>query len=211
MDDMTIIQHAHTLGEQINITELCSADMAAAIPLLSRNITAAYRLAARIYLCSLIPGFHPTQGSCIQLVDKLVAVLRQIPAGPTGFDRSLSWVYLIGGSVALAGSPFRAFFEERVALMGDLANIGSFGRVVALLREVWAEQDVLMAQQAAVQSVAGSPRASPPPATTTMEAPQQQTVGQTAAAGTPALAPASQPYVHWRDVMQMKGWDYLLI
>ncbi|EGS17362.1 putative transcription factor [Thermochaetoides thermophila DSM 1495] len=211
MDDMTIIQHAHTLGEQINITELYSAEMATAIPSLSRNITAAYRLAARIYLCSLIPGFHPTQGSCIQLVDKLVAVLRQIPAGPTGFDRSLSWVYLIGGSVALAGSPFRAFLEERVALMGDLANIGSFGRVATLLREVWAQQDVLMAQQAAVQSVVGSPRASPPPVTTTMEAPQQQTVGQTAVAGTSALAPASQPYVHWRDVMQMKGWDYLLI
>ena len=102
-------------------------------------------------------------------------MLQYIPSGPTGFDRSLAWVYLVGGSVSVAGSSFRLFFEDRVAQLGDLADFGSFGRVACLLREVWLQAD----QQAAS------------PISATSEVPQQ--------------------YIHWRDVMQMKGWDYLLI
>lgn len=183
MDDITLCQHVHVLGDQIGLTELgegtpilpFNSNGSLSPKQLSKNMTAAFRLAARIYLCSLVPGFYPTQASCVGLVEKLTTVLQQIPSGPTGFDRSLSWVYLVGGSVSIAGSSFRAFFEDRVAQLGELASLGSFGRASSLLREVWLQAD----QQATS------------PISATSEAPQQ--------------------YIHWRDVMQMKGWDYLLI
>ncbi|KAK3984148.1 putative transcriptional regulatory protein pro-1 [Cladorrhinum sp. PSN332] len=191
MDDITLCQHVLVLGDQIGLTEIpgeipvlpFNANGTLSPKQLSKNITAAFRLAARIYLCSLVPGFSPSQASCIGLLDKLTVVLGTIPSGLQGFDRSLSWVYLVGGSVSLPGSSFRVFFEDRIAQLGDLADFGSFGRVVCLLREVWAQTDMVSAASSpAIVVVEG-------------EAPQQQ---QTA-------------YIHWRDVMQMKGWDYLLI
>jgi hypothetical protein len=186
MDDITLCQHVHVLGDQIGLTEI--AESTPKLPFnangtlspkqLSRNMTAAFRLAARIYLCSLVPGFHPSQTSCLGLVEKLTTVLGHIPSGPAGFDRSLSWVYLIGGAFSTPGSSYRAFFEDRIAQLGDLANFGSFGRVTCLLRELWGQQ---------ADSQVGSPSSAG------SEVPQQQ------------------QYVHWRDVMRMKGWDFLLI
>lgn len=160
-----------TLGEHITQTE---DDMPLKNPFdqngaldagqLSLNITAAFRIAARIYLCSLVPGFTPAQASCRNLVERLTHVLEFIPAGAHGFDKSMVWVYLMGGAVSTAGSSFRAFFEGRIASLGDAADCGSFGRVACLLREVWARADA-----------------------------QPEIV------------------VSWRDVMQSKGWDFLLI
>ncbi|KAI6382925.1 Transcriptional regulatory protein pro1 [Pyricularia grisea] len=191
MDDITLCQHVHVLGDQIGLTEV--GETAPKLPFnsngslspkqLSKNITAAFRLAARIYLCSLVPGFNPTQASCIGLVEKLTNVLQHIPSGHQGFDRSLVWVYLVGGSVSQPGSSFRGFFEDRVAQLGEAANFGSFGRVSSLLRETWIEADQLVA----MQSQACSP----------------------AASETGSVIPTH--YIHWRDVMQTKGWDYLLV
>ncbi|PBP25769.1 hypothetical protein BUE80_DR003300 [Diplocarpon rosae] len=150
MDDMQLCQHVHALGDQIGLTEV--GDLGPRIPYsahgvlspkqLSKNMTAAFRIAARIYLCSLVPGFTPGQASCVGLVAKLSQVLDFIPSGPLGFDRSLVWVYLVGGSLSLADSPFRAFFGDR------LHGLGGGGET---------------------------------------------------------------HYVSWRDVMQRKGWDFLLI
>ncbi|RAL62502.1 hypothetical protein DID88_005067 [Monilinia fructigena] len=93
MDDIQLCQHVHALGDQIGLTEIGEAGPR--IPYnshgvlspkqLSRNMTAAFRLAARIYLCSLVPGFSPSQESCVGLVAKLTQVLEFIPAGPVGF------------------------------------------------------------------------------------------------------------------------------
>jgi hypothetical protein len=178
MDDIQLCQHVHALGDQIGLTEI--GDPGPKIPFnangvlspkqLSKNITAAFRIAARIYLCSLVPGFTPSQASCVGLVSKLTQTLEFIPSGQSGFDRSLVWVYLIGGSVSTANSSFRSFFEERLQGLGDLANMGSFGRVSSLLTEVWSHVD-----------------------------------GRLSPGGGEAH------YVSWRDVMQMKGWDFLLI
>lgn len=178
MDDIQLCQHVHALGDQIGLTEI--GDLGPKIPYnthgvlsanqLSKNVTAAFRLAARIYLCSLVPGFTTSQASCVGLVAKLTQVLEFIPSGQLGFDRSLVWVYLIGGSVSTADSRFRAFFEARLQRLGELANFGSFGRVSCLLKEVWGHVD-----------------------------------GRYSPAGGDAR------YVSWRDVMQMKGWDFLLI
>ncbi|KAG4029916.1 hypothetical protein MFRU_014g02080 [Monilinia fructicola] len=178
MDDIQLCQHVHALGDQIGLTEI--GETGPRIPYnshgvlspkqLSRNMTAAFRLAARIYLCSLVPGFSPSQDSCVGLVAKLTQVLDFIPAGPVGFDRSLVWVYLVGGSVSTTNSPFRQYFAERAAALGELADHGSFGRVSTLLKEVWGHVD-----------------------------------GRFSPGGGEAH------YVSWRDVMQMKGWDFLLI
>jgi len=97
-------------------------------------------------------------------------VLEFIPSGPGGFDRSLVWVYLIGGSVSTLGSPFRALFDERVLGLGELSEFGSFGRLACLLREVWSRND-----------------------------------------GQHSPGASDTPCVSWRDVMQLKGWDVLLI
>jgi hypothetical protein len=182
MDDITLCTHVHALGDQIGLTEV--GDNGPKMPFnangtlspkqLSKNITSAFRLAARIYLCSLVPGFSPSQASCVGLVEKLTHVLQHIPSGPSGFDRSLSWVYLIGGSVSGLNSTFRQFFNDRIAQLGDGANNGSFGGVAALLQEVWHQADCSQ--------------------------PSPNATGNTEA-----------PYISWRDVMQMKGWDYLLI
>jgi hypothetical protein len=198
MDDITLCQHVQVLGEQIGLTEMAEAaasgltvppspklpfnmDSSLDSIQLSRNITAAFRLAARIYLCSLVPGFSPTQSSCAGLIEKLTSVLSHIPAGPTGFDRSVVWVYLVAGAVSTPGSGFRAFFEDRVARLGDFASFGSFGRVNCLLREVWAQNDDLFLAQDGQES----------PVSAGSEGPQS--------------------HIHWRDVMQIKGWDFLLI
>jgi hypothetical protein len=177
MDDIQLCQHVHSLGDQIGLTELnepgpkipFNAHGVLSPKQLSKNITAAFRLAARIYLCSLVPGFSPSQASCVGLIAKLTSVLEFIPSGAGGFDRSLVWVYLIGGSVSTAGSPFRALFDERILGLGDLSEFGSFGRLVCLLREVWSLVD-----------------------------------GQTPGG-------SEHQYVSWREVMLMKGWDFLLI
>ena len=124
MDDIQLCQHVHSLGDQIGLTEI--NESGPKIPFdangvllpkqLSKNITAAYRLAARIYLCSLVPGFSPSQASCVGLVTKLAQALEFIPSGQCGFDRSLVWVYLIGGSVSTLSSPFRGLFGKAALL-----------------------------------------------------------------------------------------------
>lgn len=195
MDDITLCQHVHVLGDQIGITEMgetgpkipFNANGSLSPKQLSRNMTQAFRLTARIYLCSLVPGFSPSQPSCMDLIERLTTVLQHIPSGPVGFDRSLVWVYLLGGSMSGVGSSFRTFFEDRVSQLGEQADYGSFGRVACLLREVWARNDELVCSPSTATSAAAGIKP---------EVPAQQ--GQ-------------QQFVHWRDVMQMKGWDFLLI
>ena len=183
MDDFTLCQHVSTLGEQISLTEMndsgpkmpYSGNGTLSPKQLAKNITSAFRVAARIYLCSLVPGFSPKQPSAMALVEKLTNVLQFVPSGPTGNDRGLVWVYLIGGSISIPGSSFRTFFEDRIVQLGNDAECGSFGRMVKLLRETWAHND--------------------------------QSVSSTADAN----GEIAQPHIHWRDVMQMNGWDFLLI
>ncbi|EFZ00597.1 transcriptional regulatory protein pro-1 [Metarhizium robertsii ARSEF 23] len=185
MDDYTLCQHVSALGEQLTLTEV--GDTGPKMPFnasgilspkqLCKNITSAFRIAARIYLCSLIPGFSPSQPSPRALIEKLTTTLQFIPSGPQGYDRSLVWVYLIAGSVSLPGSNFRSFFEERVALLGHDAMCGAFGRMVTVVREVWRRTECLT---------------------------------QVATPGS-CSSEIMQPYVNWRDIMQEKGWDFLLI
>jgi hypothetical protein len=59
-------------------------------------------------------------------------------------------------------------FSERTARLGDASNCGSFGRMKALLNEVWAVNDY-------------------------------------------NLSKGIKQSIHWRETMQQKGWEFLLI
>ena len=176
MDDIRLCEHVQSLAMSVGATEPgpgavrqpYSATGALRPRQLARNLTAVFRFAARIYLCSLVPGYDPNQASIVDLVHNLTDALEYVPSGPDGFDRALVWPYLIAGAAAATGGPassYRTTFARRLDAMGpDLAGTGSFGRMVRLVHEVWHQTDLQ------VGSV-----------------------------------------VHWRDVMQQRGWDDLLI
>lgn len=132
------------------------------------NMSYAFRIAARIYLCSLLPGFHVGQDCNINLVNNFVEVMNYIPAGVEGFDRSLIWPLLVAGSASLPDSIFQTMFEERCRRLGEASNFGSFGRMRGIFTDIWQINKAFI------------------------DAGDYQSV-------------------HWRDVMQQKGWDSLLI
>ena len=176
MDDVQLCQHIQLLAKQISLTEPPQGSLNSALSStgeilprqLRRNMTAVYRLAARIYLCSLVPDFDRTQAINANLVSALSKAMEYIPAGPEGFDRSLVWPLLIAGSVSLPHSSFRKMFSERASRLGAAASTGSFGRMKELLGEVWRVNDA-------------------------------------------NLTKGIKQSVHWRDTMQQRGWDFLLI
>ncbi|KAI1974356.1 DNA-binding transcriptional regulator ume6 [Ophidiomyces ophidiicola] len=150
---------------------------------LTQNMTALFCIAARIYLCSLVPGFQRSQPSTLNLISRAGELLDLIPGGPDGFDRSLVWPLLICGSYSLPESSFRAVLRKRVENLGDQAEIGSFGRMLCLLQEVWREADDVL--PAMIKSEDGQ--------------------GMMDGVGVQGHT------VHWRSVMQQNGWDFLLI
>lgn len=176
IDDMQLCHHVSTLGGFLEQSEpppgvldyVYSPTGAIRPKQLSTNMTAMFRIAARIYLCSLVPGASIHASSMTSLLVRLTEALEYIPNGPDGFDRSLVWPLLIGGSQSTPSSPFRQAFASRVHCLGEHAEFGSFGRMVRLLQEVWRQSDAEH-RKGGIQNV------------------------------------------HWRDVMQQKGWDFLLI
>lgn len=135
---------------------------------LQTNLTAIFALAARIYLCALVPGNDPGSLSMRHVMNRFTWAMNYIPEGPEGFDRCLAWPLLVAGANAAPETPFRSMFADRCAKLGEAADFGSFGRVRELLHDIWSINDSNAAQ--------GELRG-----------------------------------VHWRDVMQSKDWDFLLI
>lgn len=176
IDEVILCKYVEVLADEIKrnqdlsapVENCFSASGAVRPRQLATNITAVFRVAARVYLCSLVPGFESQSPSMCHLISQFSSLMNFIPAGPEGFDRSLAWPLLIAGSVSVAESPFRAMFDERCERLGDAADFGSFGRVRELLNDIWDINDA-------------------------------------------AAAGDEYQGVHWRDVMQRKGWDFLLI
>ncbi|KAG6008317.1 hypothetical protein E4U21_004643 [Claviceps maximensis] len=205
MDDIALCNHARTLGNELTRNEVAelgefadvddvghvwlkmpySDDGTFSPKQLCRNITSAFRIAARIYLLSLIPGFSPSQDTTWGLIDKLTLVLQFIPSGAHGYDRSLVWVYLMAASVSLPGSTFRDFFEDRIVQLGDAAMCGAFGRMVTVVHEVWKQADILAQVNL--------------PGLTVSEM------------GSKTVIEPMYPHVKWRDVMQANDWQFLLL
>ncbi|MCJ1484507.1 hypothetical protein MMC06_004678 [Schaereria dolodes] len=149
LDEIQLCEHIKLLGQQMDLTEPSpgavdypySTTGAIRPTQLSKNMTAMYRVAARIWLCSLVPRASRYDQSMLDLVSRLAGVLEYIPSGPEGFDRSLVWPLLIGGSQSTPSSPFRRVFTDRIGRLGDQAEFGSFGRMNRLLQEVWRQSD----------------------------------------------------------------------
>ena len=148
IDELQVCELVKSLGMHLDATETNSpmehavSSTGAIRPKhLALNITSVFRLAARIYLCSIVPDAHRHQESVISLVERLATLLDYIPSGPDGFDRSLVWPLLVGGSMSTPNSRFRHVLEERIAMLGEHSEFGSFGRTIRLLREVWRQAD----------------------------------------------------------------------
>jgi C6 transcription factor Pro1 len=198
VDEISLCTHITALAQQLDATE--SHHDALVTPFsntgairprqLSKNMTAVFRIAARVYLCSLVPDYNRYQQSTINLIARLAEVLHFIPSGPDGFDRSLVWPLLICGAYSIPTSPFRRVFAERVERLGEQAEFGSFGRMVRLLGEVWRRADETV--------LATSATCVPTPTSAT-------------SIGDAKSNNRSIQNVHWRDVMQQNGWDFLLI
>ncbi|MBE7180650.1 MAG: hypothetical protein INR71_05465, partial [Terriglobus roseus] len=178
LDEVMLCKYVEMLAAEIGKIEQASEEVQTCFSptgairpkQLNINISAVFCVAARIFLCALVPGFEPRQPSMCHLISKFSDLMRYIPAGAGGFDRSLVWPLLVAGSMSMADSPFRSMFAERCDGLGDAANFGSFGRVRELLHDVWRAND--------------------------------SGAGQTS---------TDQRAVRWREVMQQKNWDCLLI
>jgi C6 transcription factor Pro1 len=198
VDDIAVCTHITLLAQQLDATE--SHNDSLVMPYsstgairprqLSKTMTALFRLAARVYLCSLVPEFNRYQQSTINLIARFAETMQYIPSGPDGFDRSLVWPILICGSFSIPTSPLRRVFAERVERLGDQAEFGSFGRMSRLLQEVWRRAD-----GATLPSDTCEP--------TPVSAISTSTAGD--------ATPKRSQNVHWRDVMQENNMEVLLI
>ena len=149
LDEIMVCEYVKILASQITATEPHSAPVQSCFSTtgairpkqLATNITAVFRIAARIYLCTLVPGYEARQPSICHLISQFSDLMNYIPAGPDGFDRSLAWPLLVAGASSVAGSPFRFMFDERSQRLGDAADFGSFGRIRELLHDVWQLND----------------------------------------------------------------------
>ncbi|KAL4871357.1 hypothetical protein BDV12DRAFT_164155 [Aspergillus spectabilis] len=195
LDDLAIYQHISALTAQLDWTEPLDQTLEAPFTptgiirpeMLIKIISSLFRLAARIYLYSLLPAFDPYNASVINLVTSVANTLNYIPAGAHGFDRSLAWPLFIAGAHSIPSSLFRKLMSERVTALKHLGEIGSFGRMYRILKEIWRVAD----------SAPSSPSSSsfPPGPAFSLE--------QTQA--------APGPLPHWRDIMKQNKWEYLLI
>lgn len=177
MDEAAVCSYVVSLGNALGQIEHAAAPVESCFSTtgairpkqLALNMTAVFTIAARIYLCTLVPGHSSSDPSMVSLVARFSERMNYIPAGPDGFDRSLAWPLLIAGSSSLLASPFRSMLDERCQRLGDAAQFGSFGRVRELLKDIWQIND-----HAATTS-------------------------------------GDFKGIRWRDAIQSKGWDFLLI
>ncbi|QKX53584.1 uncharacterized protein TRUGW13939_00663 [Talaromyces rugulosus] len=216
IDDLAVCSHVTALGSQLEYTEPFDHELEHPYSpfsgirpdQLTKNITTIYRFAARIYLCSLVPGFDRTQSSNVNLVEAVTNALQFIPSGPDGFDRSLVWPLLITGAHSTPHCSFRQVLHNRTTEMGEESEFGSYGRMLRVLEEVWRLSDD--------SSSANESLTSP---TYPVDYPVDYhgnlfpPTGIVPPTGlvSPEGMPGRRGAVHWRDVMIQNGWKYLLI
>ncbi|KAF7714799.1 Transcription factor NosA-like protein [Penicillium ucsense] len=208
IDDLTVCHHVSALGAQLEYTEPATSTLEHPYNLngtlrpeqLTETMTAIFRSAARIYLCSLVPGFDRSQSSTVSLVASITSALQFIPAGPYGFDRSLVWPLLIAGAFSTPESDFRAVLAERAAALGDVGDFGSFSRMFRVVQEVWRLTDGLTITPSSNED-----------SKVNQEPALEHDVLQTSGNNAMGMRPIKQQSVHWRDIMLRNDWRYLLI
>ncbi|KAJ5701706.1 C6 finger domain transcription factor nosA [Penicillium malachiteum] len=214
LDDMATCSHIQALAAQLEYTEPTdltlenpfSASTGAIMPeALTKTMTHIFRVAARIYLCSLVPGFDRNQPTNENLISSVTDSLHYIPAGPHGFDRSLVWPLLMTGVYAAPGSKFREVLADRAAALNDYADLGSFGRMYRLLQEVWRLSDDPDNQTGTsfYNEEYNSSLTSP-----ISKLSDSSKTGAGAILGGREI---KRQQVHWRDVMRRNSWHYLIM
>lgn len=162
MEPLPLCEHITYLGEQLTLTDAGDDDdnndaavIVALTPAqaLAHHISALFRLAARVYLCSLVPDSEQAGERFAALVDTAALALGAVPGGPDGHDRCLAWPLLVIGAAAPPASAFRDALRRRAALLGDAVAFGSFGSVVRVLEETWRVNDVVAGEGAGGGSV----------------------------------------------------------
>lgn len=217
IDSMAVCSHVSALGTQLEFTE--PPDQTLEDPynavtntiqqeVLSKIITMIFRTAARIYLCSLVPGFDRNQPSNRNLVSAVTNGLQYIPAGPNGFDRSLVWALLITGSYSAPGSEFRTVLADRATALGVHADLGSFGRMYRVLQEVWRTTDSVEECIAPNLKENQENKSTCRPDSPILK---KESSSSPELSATPLGAEPKQQDLHWREVMRQKDWQYLLI
>jgi hypothetical protein len=154
MDDIQLCGFIQVLGDKITMYESEADPIANAYNThgalsakqLSTNMTAIFRIAARLYLCSLVPNYDRQASNITNLVQTFADAMEYIPMGEHGFDRSLVWPLLIAGSASLPESSLRQIYANRIAAMGHAAECGSIANVRELLKETWRVNDDALAR-----------------------------------------------------------------
>ena len=138
IDHVQLCNRVIALSVILNESELAfesnypySLDGALVLNLLLGNISVIFRIATRIYLCSVIDSKDET--AIGGLINDFTAAMHYIPLG---FERSLVWPLLIAGSMSIPQSTFRTVFTSRIADASE-AGFGRFGHMVSLVQEVW--------------------------------------------------------------------------
>lgn len=214
VDNLTVCSHVQALGRQLEYTE--PADPTLENPYspstgsirpdaLTKTMSHIFRIAARIYLCSLVPGFDRNQPSNEILIAAVTNALQFVPAGPNGFDRSLVWPLLMTGVFSGPSSQFRIVLAERAAALGDHADLGSFGRMYRLLQEVWRLSDDPANTNGLSSEDYSSSLTSP------ISKLEKSELSPTSAEATLGGREIKRQQVHWRDIMRRNNWHYLLI
>ena len=125
------------------------------VPLPSDLIVAAFRVAARIYLLSLLPDFRRRSDTVRALVEQLVHPLTLLCERDHRVCGGLTWVYIIGEAASVRGDRFRVLLEAKLlmeAMLGRTGNKssgkssgfvenGGFGDVLMKLTELWERDD----------------------------------------------------------------------
>lgn len=206
IDDMTVCHHVSALAAQLEHTRPAEPNLDAPYSCtgairpeqLTQNMSTIFRIAARIYLCSLVPGFDRNETSIVNLVSSITSALQFIPAGPFGFDRSLVWPLMMAGVYSTQNSKFRTVLAERAAALGEVRDFGSFGQMFRVVREVWRLSDETT-----------SPSLSE---TEQLQLPSHKQESPTSAEFVGSgMRSIKKQSVHWREVMNRNGWRYLLI
>lgn len=211
IDDSMAREFVAKLGEQLDHTQpanLTLQDHSLSIgPIppasLTNIITHIFRNAARIYLRSLEPGFDRNDPSIKPLVKAVENAFQCIPMGPAGFDRSLVWPLFMTGVFSTPGSSFRKTLKARAEALGYQAKLGSFGRMMKLLTELWGSGGHSVNTPETSEDDSSS-LTSP---ISKLEKPEFPTSAEITLGGR-EIKPRQ---VHWRDLMRQKGWHYLLI
>ncbi|KAK6370954.1 DNA-binding transcriptional regulator ume6 [Lithohypha guttulata] len=217
LDDIGVCSHVQSLGQQLDATEMSneliqqpySSSGAIRPRQLSRNITAIFRKALRLYLCSLVPGFDRFGNAAVNLVQSITDMLQFIPSGPDGYDRSLVWPLLIAGSNSTPASAFRRIFSERTEMLGVAGKTGNLGRLSRLLNELWRRNDEIVLSATVCEATPITAGATSPLALGNVNHSPLPSANANVAHG--ANLQHRLQEVHWRDVMREHCWDFLLI